>query len=277
MARIRTIKPEFPHSESMGRVSREARLCFMLMWTIADDVGRLRGNSRMLASLLYPYDDDAGDLIEGWLTELEQESCLERYAVDGSTYIQICNWLKHQKIDKPSKSKLPDPREDSRGFARESRGFVVGSGSGSGPGMEGKGSEDPRPAGDQHSRGFANDREDSTKVPRGTQPQSGADAWRSVPGIDETAMQDWIAHRVDKGKPLSPLDSIAVAKMLAGMGSAERQHAAVLTASANGWLNLRPTDGVASPAGVLRPVRSSSASDRITWQPEELKGTAGRA
>ena len=59
MARIRTIKPEFPQSESMGRVSRDARLCFVMLWTIADDSGRLRGNSRMLASLLFPYDDDA--------------------------------------------------------------------------------------------------------------------------------------------------------------------------------------------------------------------------
>ena len=87
MARIRTIKPEFPHSESMGRVSRESRLCFIMLWTIADDAGRLRGNSRMLASLLYPYDFDAGKLIDRWLTELEQEKCLIRYSIEGDTSI----------------------------------------------------------------------------------------------------------------------------------------------------------------------------------------------
>lgn len=114
MARIRTIKPEFPQSESMGNVSREARLCFILLWTIADDSGRLRGNSRMLASLLYPYDDDAPTLINGWLDELEREGCILRYSAGGSSYLQIENWLSHQKIDKPSKSKIPNPREDSR-------------------------------------------------------------------------------------------------------------------------------------------------------------------
>ena len=114
MARIRTIKPEFPQSESMGNVSREARLCFVLQWTIADDSGRLRGNSRMLASLLYPYDDDAPALINEWLDELEREGCILRYSVGGSSYLQIENWLSHQKIDKPSKSKIPSPREDSR-------------------------------------------------------------------------------------------------------------------------------------------------------------------
>jgi hypothetical protein len=118
MPRIRTIKPETPQSESMGRISREARLCFILLWTQADDAGRLRGNSRMLASLLYPYDDDAPALIEDWLEELEGEDCIIRYEAGGATYMQIVKWLEHQKIDKPSRSKMPGPDEGSRIFAR---------------------------------------------------------------------------------------------------------------------------------------------------------------
>lgn len=118
MARIRSIKPELPQSETMGRVSREARLCFVLLWTLADDEGRLRGNSRMLASLLYPYDDDAKELIDGWLTELDHEGCIVRYTFEGDTFIQVAKWLSHQKIDKPSASKIPAFDEGSRGFAR---------------------------------------------------------------------------------------------------------------------------------------------------------------
>jgi hypothetical protein len=118
MARIRTIKPEFPQSESMGRVSREARLCFVLLWTLADDAGRLRGNSRMLASLLYPYDDDAKKHIDKWLCDLDAESCITRYTIDGDQYIQVNAWLTHQKIDKPSPSKIPPPPERSREFAK---------------------------------------------------------------------------------------------------------------------------------------------------------------
>ena len=132
MARIRTIKPEFPHSESMGRVSRDARLCFIMLWTLADDAGRLRGNSRMLASLLYPYDDDAKDLMDGWLSELSTEGCIARYEVQGTSYVHIVAWLDHQKIDRPSESKLPEfpipsrklakPRDDSIRKGREGRG-----------------------------------------------------------------------------------------------------------------------------------------------------------
>lgn len=121
MARIRTIKPEFPQSESMGRVSRDARLCFVMLWTISDDAGRLRGNSRMLASLLFPYDDDAKKLIDKWLAELVAEGCVTRYEINGDAYIQINQWALHQKIDKPTPSKIEPPtekaREDSRGLA----------------------------------------------------------------------------------------------------------------------------------------------------------------
>lgn len=109
MARIRTIKPEFPQSESMGRLSRDARLLFVQLWTIADDDGKTRAASRLLASLLYPYDDDAPALIDGWLAELEAEGCILRYAVDGASYLQVCKWAEHQKIDRPSASKLPCP------------------------------------------------------------------------------------------------------------------------------------------------------------------------
>lgn len=113
MARIRSIKPEFPQSESMGRVSRDARLLFIQLWTQADDEGRFRGHERMLASLLFPYDDDAPKLIGKWLAELEREGCIRRYVVEGAHYLDIPAWAKHQKIEKPTPSRLPSFAEAS--------------------------------------------------------------------------------------------------------------------------------------------------------------------
>jgi hypothetical protein len=124
VGRIRTIKPEFPHSETIGNLSRDARLLFIQLWTLVDDAGRTRAASRMLASLLYPYDDDAPSLMPDWLAELECQACIHLYKVEGNQYLEICNWLKHQKIDHPTASRLPayseslaSPREDSRMFA----------------------------------------------------------------------------------------------------------------------------------------------------------------
>lgn len=121
MARIRTIKPEFPQSESVGKLSRDARLLFIQLFTVVDDAGRARAASRMLASVLYPYDDDAKRLIDKWMDELEQNDKIRRYEVDGSQYLEIVKWLEHQKIDRPSPSRLPPYREPSAKPREESR------------------------------------------------------------------------------------------------------------------------------------------------------------
>ncbi len=124
MARIRTIKPEFPISEKVGKLSRDARLCFVLLWTFVDDSGRARASSRMLASLLYPYDDDARHLMPAWLDELASFGFIRRYSVDDTEYLDIPKWLKHQKIDRPSISKIPSFDEGSRIVVEPSRVIV---------------------------------------------------------------------------------------------------------------------------------------------------------
>jgi hypothetical protein len=109
MPRIRTIKPEFPQSETIGKLSREARLLFVQLFTIVDDAGRSRAAPRMLASLLYPYDDDAHGLIDQWLDELVRHGAVRRYEIRGAHYLEIAKWLEHQKIDRPSPSRIPAP------------------------------------------------------------------------------------------------------------------------------------------------------------------------
>jgi hypothetical protein len=122
MARIRSIKPEFPQSETIGKLSRDARLLFIQLWTIVDDDGRTRAASRMLASLLYPYDDDAPKLIDKWLDELERAHCIRRYVVDDNAYLDIRNWRKHQKIERPTPSRFPEYREPPSISRADSRG-----------------------------------------------------------------------------------------------------------------------------------------------------------
>lgn len=158
MARIRTIKPEFPQSESMGRVSRDARLLFIQVWTICDDAGRCRGASSLLRGLLYPYDDLACSEIDKWLAELDRVGSIVLYEIDGWRYLQVQNWARHQRIDKPSGPKLPEFVEGSRVLPEASRGLPVGSGPGPGPGprpgpgrgKEGNGEGNPK---NRHSRG----------------------------------------------------------------------------------------------------------------------------
>ena len=189
MARIRTIKPEFPQSESMGRVSRDARLLFVQLWTICDDSGRTRAASRMLASLLYPYDDDAPSLIDGWLDELEREGCIVRYGANGCKYLEVSKWSSHQKIDKPSKSKFPPFDESSRDSSESSRDSRERSSEDQGPRTkertkEGKGTGEGKP---------------NTRTPRSRAGASGVSIQDMVnEGVPEQLARDWMTVRGDK-------------------------------------------------------------------------------
>jgi len=108
MGRIRTIKPELPQDERVGRVSREARLCWLLCFTLADDEGRFRAHPSLLAGTLYPYDGLKPSTVAGWMDELGEAGLLIRYQdTDGQEYAEIHNWRKHQFIPHPANSRLP--------------------------------------------------------------------------------------------------------------------------------------------------------------------------
>lgn len=107
MARARMIKPHFMFSRSMRAVSPMARLTFIQLWLVADDEGRLVAHPEALRSRLYPREPDARHLLPGWLQELEDQHCIERYTVEEIDYLRIVNWRKHQKIYHPTPSRLP--------------------------------------------------------------------------------------------------------------------------------------------------------------------------
>lgn len=109
MPRNRILRPSFAQSPVTGRLTREARLFFILLWPVADDAGRLRLDWPMLQEHLFPFDDDAWMMMPQWLDELVRESCLERYHVAGLDYLRIVAWKRLQTIDRPSRSHLPPP------------------------------------------------------------------------------------------------------------------------------------------------------------------------
>ncbi|MGW2404091.1 hypothetical protein ACWCXK_06135 [Streptomyces sp. NPDC001739] len=109
MARIRTIKPETFTSESMTAVPLSARWTFFGLITHADDHGRHRDNPAVIAGLLWPLDPEHTALdVEEDLQHLAAEGMICRYTgCDGRTYLHITNWTKHQRVDRPSVSRLP--------------------------------------------------------------------------------------------------------------------------------------------------------------------------
>jgi len=110
-----------------GKTERASTLALdeEAMAVAADDAGRVLAHPSALASRLYPGDAEARLLLTDWLTELEDQHCIERYTVDEMDYLRIVNWRKHQKIYHPTPSRLPArpvvSRQDS-GAIRESLG-----------------------------------------------------------------------------------------------------------------------------------------------------------
>lgn len=107
MARKRMISPEFWTDEKLGILPVETRLLFMGLISNADDEGRLPGNTMLVKSVIFPYDNFSNNKIEEWLLSLAQQNIIVRYKFDNQTYIQIVNFSKHQTINRPTPSKIP--------------------------------------------------------------------------------------------------------------------------------------------------------------------------
>ena len=109
MARIRTVKPEAFVSESLAEVSVEAERTFFGLLTQSDDHGRHRDNAAIIAGLLWPLRAEHTSVhVEDDLHQLANAGLLCRYTgCDGRRYLHVVTWSAHQKIDKPSQSRLP--------------------------------------------------------------------------------------------------------------------------------------------------------------------------
>ncbi len=120
MPRHRTIRPNFAQTPAVGRLSRNARLLCILMWTLVDDTGRLRWQPDAVIEQLYPFDADAPMLLAAWLEELEREGFVEAYDVDGQDYLRVLRWRQLQTIQHPSRSRYPKAPHESHETHEES-------------------------------------------------------------------------------------------------------------------------------------------------------------
>ncbi|MEV6023844.1 hypothetical protein [Streptomyces sp. NPDC052036] len=123
MARIRTIKPEAFVSESLAGVSLTAERTFFGLLTQADDQGRHRDHAAIIAGQLWVLRPNHGpEDVEKDLAQLSDAELICRYKGPGDkNYLHVVTWHEHQKINRPSKSRLPAcPRHDTQAGATPS-------------------------------------------------------------------------------------------------------------------------------------------------------------
>jgi hypothetical protein len=118
MARIRSIKPDFWTDEKITECSLSARLLFIGTWNFADDRGNLPRSTKKLKMQIFPGDDiDCEPLVQ----ELIDHGLLIEYSVNGEKFLHIKGFLKHQKINRPSKNGLvPEYSESAHETLTES-------------------------------------------------------------------------------------------------------------------------------------------------------------
>ncbi len=135
--RIRTIKPELLEDERTATLSHEAFRLFVGLLLLADDYGNFRANPKMLDGAVY-HSQETREGLASLLDELARVSLVTLYRVRDQAYGHLRGWDKHQKVDKPSKPRMPSPSDveavriaSISATSRDPRGSVVESSRGS--------------------------------------------------------------------------------------------------------------------------------------------------
>lgn len=105
MGHKREIKFQFFRDEDLSELSRDHRLVFIGLWTVADKNGVFEDRPKRVHADAFPYDHDLN--MVAILDDLTAAGYLLRYVGGGKKLIQIVNFRKHQR---------PHPKERPTGF-----------------------------------------------------------------------------------------------------------------------------------------------------------------
>lgn len=113
MARKRMIDPSIWADNGFGRLSFEAQVMFIGLFSNADDEGRLPGDAKYLAATIFPYRVITTPKAQKILDEIEEKmKSVTFYSVESQSLIQFEKFLIYQKINRPTSSKYPKPQKD---------------------------------------------------------------------------------------------------------------------------------------------------------------------
>jgi len=110
--RIRSIKPEFWRSDDVNEMTIEDRLLFIGLWSYVDDNGVGIDRHSSICADLFAHDlsvspHDTLKRVQDGLSRLHSLGVIVRYSVENKDYLEIVNWSKHQKINRPSPGRYP--------------------------------------------------------------------------------------------------------------------------------------------------------------------------
>lgn len=173
MARIRTIKPEYFQDEKLAPLDVVTRFVFLGLISMADDAGRLLDNVKVIDAFIFP---ESGESSRDSLATLSRIGRIVRGTTQsGQRVIQITNWTRHQRVDKPNfANSLPELVElqGVTEFATDSRAILESVANGSRPDLRSTTTDLRPPTTDQTARADARESEWLAEF---------AQAWREYP------------------------------------------------------------------------------------------------
>lgn len=113
MARIRSVKPDLRISRVVASWPIPARYAWVLLWGYLDDYGRGLDDVRLIVADCFPLDRDVTERkMDAWLrlyatAQPEKPAPLCRYVVAGQGYLHAVNWREHQRVNRPTDSRIP--------------------------------------------------------------------------------------------------------------------------------------------------------------------------
>ena len=108
MARKRMVSPELLTSLTVASMPIPARYGFVALWMYLDDCGRGKDNVDLIRAHIWPLDRSyTARKVDADLDLMVERGLLCRYEADGMSYLHSPSWYEHQKINRPTLSKLP--------------------------------------------------------------------------------------------------------------------------------------------------------------------------
>ena len=107
MARKRMISPEFFTSHAINSLEIDAAMTFAGLWCYADDYGRAEDDVDLVKATVWPRRrSQTIKRVERHLDELESRGLICRYEVNGFRLLHCPSWSEHQRLNRPTPSRI---------------------------------------------------------------------------------------------------------------------------------------------------------------------------
>lgn len=112
----RMIYAQMAENKSYATMSDKAQKTYVFLIVLADDEGRLKGDTDWLRIKIFPYNPEiTRDDMRGYIKEITKAGLITWYkSEDGNYYISHPNWEKYQKLraDRMKESDIPQPNDN---------------------------------------------------------------------------------------------------------------------------------------------------------------------